>query len=70
VVKRLALLWGVEARLVETPPSVEHFLRSCESLLLADKLAERGDLMVFVAGIPFRTTGNTNVLKIHRVGDE
>ena len=67
--RRLALVWGVETRLLHgTPTSVEGLIRECETTLLQESAVQEGDSAVMVAGMPFVETGNTNFLKLHRVG--
>jgi pyruvate kinase len=70
VVRRLSVFWGVEARSVHpAPASVEELIRFCERDLLAENLVEPEDTIAIVAGVPLQATGNTNVMKLHRVGE-
>jgi pyruvate kinase len=32
-------------------------------------LVQRGDTLVIIAGVPFGLAGQTNLLKVHRVGE-
>jgi pyruvate kinase len=68
VLRRLGLIWGIETRkLLRTPSSVEELIQSCEKALLTERLVEPNDAAVIVAGMPFHQSGNTNVLKMHRI---
>jgi len=70
ILRRLSLVWGTETRLLEPPPvTVEDFLRASEASLLRDRLVGPGDPAVIVAGVPFKVVGNTNLLKLHRIGE-
>ena len=33
------------------------------------KLLHRGDVVIMIAGVPFGIQGQTNLLKVHRVGE-
>jgi pyruvate kinase len=67
--RRLMLTWGVTP--VESPPirSTDHMLTTAARAVLEAGVAERGDLVVITAGIPAGTPGNTNLIKVHRLGD-
>lgn len=67
---QLALSWGV------TPyrtPSVKHtddMVWQVDQMLRANGLAQEGDEVVIVAGMPPGKPGSTNSIRLHRVGDE
>jgi pyruvate kinase len=70
ILRRLALIWGIEARCLPLPPdSVEDLVKTCEKHLMDARLVEPKDSVVVVGGIPFRERGNTNFLKTHRIGE-
>jgi pyruvate kinase len=71
ILRRLALVWGMETRLLEPPPvTLEDFLKACEPVLLRDRLVEPADPAVIVAGVPFQAAGgHTNILKLHQIGE-
>jgi pyruvate kinase len=70
VVRRLGIFWGVEARRpIRAPASVEDLILGIEAALVEDRIAAPGDTIVLVAGVPLREKGNTNVLKLHRIGE-
>ena len=39
-------------------------------LLVARKIVEMGDRVIFVAGVPVGFARSTNVLKLHRIGED
>ena len=66
VARRLAVVWGVEALVVQQYKMFETMLELAEARLLADGIAERGELIAVTSGMPVGE-GGTNVLKLHRV---
>jgi len=65
VARRLALEWGVIPRIEVPPESLDETLRIASSLLVREKLCQRGDAFAMVVGWP--PSGRTNTLKLHRL---
>jgi pyruvate kinase len=65
VARRLALEWGVIPRIEVPPESLDETLRIATSLLVREKLCQRGEAFALVVGWP--TSGRTNTLKLHRL---
>jgi pyruvate kinase len=65
-VRRLSLLSGVTAVLSEHEGEIRDLLRSCAALAALHGVAEPGDLVGIVAGIPDQELG-TNLFEVHRV---
>jgi pyruvate kinase len=67
--RRLMLTWGVTP--VASPPirSTDHMLTTAAQAVLEAGLGARGDLIVITAGVPAGTPGNTNLIKVHRLGE-
>jgi len=66
---RLALVWGVYPMLVEDYDSIDAMLRVVVRAAFNAGLVQMNDTVVVVAGVPFRTKGSTNFIKIHTVGE-
>ena len=66
---RLALVWGVMPILVEEFKTIDEMIRVASDQALELKLVERDDTMVIIGGVPFGIGGQTNFLKVLRVGD-
>ena len=64
----MSLLWGVEPHRLTTSKSFEALVRSLERLLLRERWAARGDVVVVLLGAPLGVSGTTNLIKVHRVG--
>ncbi|SEN72987.1 pyruvate kinase [Sphingomonas gellani] len=69
--RRLGLLWGVHAIHTRDVESFEEMVAKSKRMALRSGIAEAGDRVILMAGVPFRTPGSTNVLHVVRiVGDE
>ncbi len=66
VARRLALVWGVEALLIEPYSSIDVLLHITEHRMRSAGLVESGESLAFTSGMPVGA-GGTNVLKIHQV---
>ncbi|MBA2771054.1 MAG: pyruvate kinase [Sphingomonas sp.] len=69
--RRMGLLWGVHSVHSRDVSSFEEMVAKAKRMALRHHIAEGGDRLVIMAGIPFGTMGSTNVLHVVRlVGDE
>ena len=67
--RRLALTWGAQTYHV---PSVQHtddMVWQVDQVCQSAHLAERGDELVIVAGMPPGTSGNSNMIRVHAIGE-
>jgi pyruvate kinase len=64
--RKLALVWGMEARVTQDPKDVEDMAKVASKLSSKLGLAKTGDRIVIVAGLPFGTKGGTNLMRIAR----
>ena len=64
VQRLLVLRWGVTPVTVEALKTVEDFFTEGERQAINASLAESGDLLVLVAGVPIGVTGGTNLLRV------
>ena len=62
--RQLALVWGVIPELVPHCETYEKMSRIGLERVITRGLAQRGDRVVFTAGVPFDTPGTTNMLKV------
>ena len=67
---QLALSWGVETYITPTVQHTDEMVRAVEDAMLANGRGRPGDLVVIVAGSPPGTPGSTNMLRVHRLGDD
>jgi len=66
---QLALTWGAETFVVPHADSTDDMIRQVDHALLEMGRYQRGDLVVIVAGAPPGTVGSTNLIHIHRIGE-
>jgi pyruvate kinase len=64
----LALSWGVLPVLTPAVHNTDETLTSAVQTALDHQVVKPGDLVVITAGVPTGIAGNTNLLKVHRVG--
>ena len=67
---QLALTWGTETFIVPNMKSTDHMIRQVDKSLLELGRYKRGELVVIVAGAPPGTVGSTNLIHVHRIGEE
>jgi pyruvate kinase len=66
---RLAPVWGVVPVYAEPFKTTDEMVETMASAAQKDGLVDWGDPIVLVAGIPFGSEGDTNMLKVHVVGE-
>ena len=68
IARRLALVWGTEPRVTIHPDSVESMTKIAVDLAVELGLAQAGDRILILAGIPFGSPGSANILRLAHVG--
>jgi pyruvate kinase len=66
VARRMAVVWGVEASVVQTYRYIETLIEIAEARVVAEGHAAPGETIAITSGMPVGA-GGTNVLKIHRL---
>ena len=69
-VHHMTVLRNVMPILFRREPSLEDMLFMAAEMLVVRCLANYGDQIVFVAGVPPGVARSTNVMKLHRIGEE
>jgi pyruvate kinase len=69
-VNQMTVLAHVRPMLFRRERSLEEMLHMASEMLLVRKMARQGDAIVFVAGVPSGISRTTNVMKLHRIGEE
>ncbi|MGF2944624.1 pyruvate kinase [Mycobacterium sp. Lab-001] len=67
---QLAMTWGTETFIVPMMKSTDGMIREVDRSLLDLGRYKRGDLVVIVAGAPPGTVGSTNLIHVHRIGED
>jgi pyruvate kinase len=68
VARRINMWWGIDPYLIKPRYSHEQLVRSVDRALTRHKLADKGDLVVILAGRRVGESGTTNMMEISRVG--
>jgi pyruvate kinase len=67
---QLTLTWGTETFLVSPVSTTDQMIGQVDTALLSLGRYNKGDLVVIVAGSPPGTVGSTNLIHVHRIGEE
>ena len=67
---QLSMTWGTETFIVQDMHSTDEMIRTVDHNLLELGRYKRGDLVVIVAGAPPGTVGSTNLIHVHRIGED
>ena len=67
---QLALTWGTETFIVPQMAATDDMIREVDKSLLDLGRYKRGDLVIIVAGAPPGTVGSTNLIHVHRIGED
>ncbi|GIV20262.1 MAG: pyruvate kinase [Armatimonadota bacterium] len=66
--RQLALSWGVQPRLIPEVHTMEEMLQTAVNTAVNMGIAQEEDKVVVTAGVPFGVSGNTNLIKVHTIG--
>ncbi|WP_371371979.1 pyruvate kinase [Sporomusa aerivorans] len=67
--RRLLLYWGVYPVLAPSSQNTDEMVANAVSGALSTDIVKEGDLVVITAGVPVGTSGTTNLIRVHVVGD-
>jgi pyruvate kinase len=67
---QLSLTWGTETFIVPPVTTTDEMVLQVDHALLSLGRYQRGDLVVIVAGSPPQKVGSTNLIHVHRIGEE
>ena len=71
VARRMGLVWGLHAVHTRDVSNFEEMVGKAKRMVMRHNLARTGQRVVIMAGIPFATSGSTNVIHVVKiVGDE
>ena len=65
--RRLSLVWGVRSVVTEDVENVEDMVTKADAAVRALGVAEAGDRVAILAGIPFGRAGKTNMVRVLRL---
>ena len=61
------LVWGVHPVCMHEVESVDEMVSCAADVAIAEGFGRPGDIVAIAAGMPFRTPGTTNLLRIARL---
>lgn len=67
---QLALSWGTETFIVDRVDTTDNMIDQVDLQLLRIGRLRDGDVVVIVAGAPPGTVGSTNMIHVHRIGEQ
>jgi pyruvate kinase len=67
--RRMALVWGVLPLRIPEFHTIDEMLQTVVRAATDAGLVKRNDVLLIIAGVPFGVGGQTNFMKIHRVGE-
>jgi pyruvate kinase len=65
--RALSLCWGVKPILVKNISNTDEMISYSENILKENKMVEKGDVIVIIAGVPLGVKGSTNLIKMQKV---
>jgi len=67
---QLAMTWGTTTHIVPRVESTDQMIQQVDHAMLEMGRYQKGDLVVIVAGSPPGTVGSTNLIHVHRLGED
>lgn len=67
---QLSMTWGTNTQIVPRVDSTDQMIQQVDHKMLEMGKYQRGDLVVIVAGSPPGTVGSTNLIHVHRLGED
>ncbi|MEU0795871.1 pyruvate kinase [Amycolatopsis sp. NPDC005961] len=67
---QLSMTWGTTTQIVPRVDSTDQMIQQVDHAMLEMGKYQKGDLVVIVAGSPPGTVGSTNLIHVHRLGED
>lgn len=67
---QLSMTWGTNTHIVPRVDSTDQMIQQVDHSMLEMGKYQKGDLVVIVAGSPPGTVGSTNLIHVHRLGED
>ncbi len=67
---QLSMTWGTNTQIVPRVESTDQMIQQVDHSMLEMGKYQKGDLVVIVAGSPPGTVGSTNLIHVHRLGED
>lgn len=69
VARQLSVVWGVYPVVIQEAKETDELIERAIFAAINGKYVNEGDLTVVTAGIPLGISGNSNLIKVHVIGD-
>ncbi len=69
VARQLSVVWGVYPVVIQEAKETDELIERAIFAAINEKYVNEGDLTVVTAGIPLGISGNSNLIKVHVIGD-
>ncbi|MBW3636227.1 MAG: pyruvate kinase [Armatimonadetes bacterium] len=69
VVRQLNLAWGVRGEVIAPSQSTDEMIEKADVELIQRGVASVGDKVIVILGAPVALCGSTNLMKLHRIGE-
>jgi pyruvate kinase len=66
--RRMNLYWGITPHVMKFPNNTDQMISESEKTLRKKGIVKKGDTITIIATSPFTLGGNTNIMKLHKVG--
>ncbi len=66
---RMALVWGVVPMLIPEFHTIDEMISTISRAAHGGEYVKEGDTVIIIAGIPFGIGGQTNLIKVHKIGE-
>jgi len=66
--RRLSIVWGLHCVVTEDARDLDDVVNRACSIAFREEFAKPGDRVIITVGVPLRTPGNTNMLRIAYIG--
>jgi pyruvate kinase len=66
--RRLAVSWGVRPVLIDPVTDSDHMMQETITAVVNRRIVKPGDRVILTAGLPVNVVGNTNLIRVHVVG--
>ena len=67
---RLTVVWGVQPFVLQQSDTIDERVRLLDEAVVREGLAARSDTLVLCMAAPTAQAGSTNIMMVHRVGEE
>ena len=68
--RRLSIVWGLHCVVTEDAQDLDDMVNRACRIATSEEFSRPGDRIIIIAGVPLRTSGSTNMLRIAYIGSD